>query len=1133
VIPSPPLWHRVVLAALLSVALCGVAAAGSVKVADGPLGTGGIAGIVFDADGLIPVAGISISAEPYAGGAGPVTLSDAEGRYALDGLTPGYYVVRAQGTASWATQYYHRTRERNLAAPVQVLADGAVTAIHFYLQPIGAISGRVYAAAGGAPLADVLVAAGGYDGPLPGVQARTAADGSYTLAEVAVGAYRLAAYGPPGYLTEYYRDAQVAALATRVIVTQGLTTAEIDMPLDAAPAISGHVYAAADGTPLAGIQISAQPLSGGGTPAITRSAADGSYTLGPLAAGSYHLQAWGDDIYVTKFHANACTATSATPINLTPGGSVTVVDFRLERVGSITGVVRGPGGAPLADVWVAAAQTGDALCGDGGLSRADGSYTIFRLWPGTYHVWTDPDTYAPQYYDHLYDATLATPVTVTAGLTTTGIVFDLEPAGAIAGRVYLPDGATPAQGIWVAAERAAGAGLTVVAQTNRTGAYTLEPLAPGAYRVRANAQGDYATTYHPNTTTSTEAALVTVAISQTVPGVDITLIPKVAPPPGGIAGRVLAADTLEPLEGITVTASVSLNPRGATHTDAAGDFMLGNLAPGYYLLRADGNALYAYEYYAGTRVSQLGTSVQVTAGLTTTGIVFTLDRIGAIAGRVTRSNDGAPAAGVLLQAEPYDGACCRRTATTGADGRYTLEGLTPEDHRVWTQDSRYVPEWYEDASEAARARRVPVAAGETTPGVDLAIEPLGLLSGHVYASDGVLPLAHVLVRARPALGGDDLVAETGPDGAYTLGLRAGAYRVAVLDTGIFRDAWYNGATTQDAASLVTVAAGAERGGVDFRLTVREGGALVGRVVAAATQLPLADVVIWASPYDGAGQERSVAVSADGRYILGPLQPGQYRVEARPPTGSAYAPEYYHETPIFAAATRVAVSLGATRGGIDFTLDSTAAINGRVRSADGGAPLAGIMVRGAPYDDTCCEVSALTAADGSYALTGLALGNYRVWTDGSAAFAHEYYRATRDRAAAEPVAVTSGETVAGIDLTLEQRGGISGHVHADDGATLLRGATVIAAPSRGGCCRGQATTDADGAYTISGLAPEDYAVRVMTFGEYTGEYYRDVPLNAPSEATPVTVAPGATTPGITFDLLRVILPWRVAIPLMHR
>ncbi len=276
----------------------------------------------------------------------------------------------------------------------------------------------------------------------------------------------------------------------------------------------------------------------------------------------------------------------------------------------------------------------------------------------------------------------------------------------------------------------------------------------------------------------------------------------------------------------------------------------------------------------------------------------------------------------------------------------------------------------------------------------------------------------------------------------------------------------------------------------------------------------------------------MAVSADGRYILGPLQPGEYRVEARPPTGSAYAPEYYRETPTFAAATRVAVSLGAARGGIDFTLGTTAAISGHVRTADGGAPLAGIMVRGAPYDDTCCEVAALTAADGSYTLIGLALGDYRVWTDGSAAFAHEYYPATRDRAAAGRVAVTSGGTVEGIDLTLEQRGGVSGHVYTEDGATPLVGATVIAGPSRGGCCGAQALTDANGAYMISGLAPEDYAVRVMTFGDYTGEYYINVPLYAPAQATPVTVAPGTITPGITFELDRTTL-WRVFIPLLLR
>jgi len=81
-------------------------------------------------------------------------------------------------------------------------------------------------------------------------------------------------------------------------------------------------------------------------------------------------------------------------------------------------------------------------------TNSSGQYICQGLETGDYYVEADgyvnnQRIYVRKYYDNVSDQSSATPVTVTAPDTITGIDFTLEQGGAISGTVYESDGTTP------------------------------------------------------------------------------------------------------------------------------------------------------------------------------------------------------------------------------------------------------------------------------------------------------------------------------------------------------------------------------------------------------------------------------------------------------------------------------------------------------------------------------------------------------------------------------------------------------------------------------------------------------------------------------------------------------------------
>ena len=120
---------------------------------------------------------------------------------------------------------------------------------------------------------------------------------------------------------------------------------------------------------------------------------------------------------------------------------------------------------------------------------------------------------------------------------------------------------------------------------------------------------------------------------------------------------------------------------------------------------------------------------------------------------------------------------------------------------------------------------------------------------------------------------------------------------------------------------------------------------------------------------------------------------------------------------------------------------------------------------------------ITDANGDYVITGLAAGDFRVWFSPpmGSNLVSEYHPDTTDYSTAVPVKVAAGATVKGIDASLSAGATVKGHVTDSDGRPVQGvNVSVSSTPMPGGF--GNAITDANGDYMITGLAAGDFECR---------------------------------------------------------
>ena len=1070
---------------------------------------GQITGTVYDSS-MEPVAGATIHTNSYDGRGGwgwAETRSD--GTYTVRGLLTGDYRVQADASDRGLTrQFYTSTSAWDLAARVTVTTTQTTPNIDFILSAGGSISGRVTDESTGEPIARADVWADTFICCSGGNGARTALDGTYTITGLAPGDYRVRGeVRESAYVGEFYASTTAWDQATPVPVSAASTTPNINFSLTTGGAISGTVTNEANGQPVANADVWADLYDCCGGGGWTRTKADGTYVIDGLPSGEFRVTAQAPEQgFVREFYASTTEWHLATGVLVTTGQTTQNVDFSLVSGGSVSGrVTRQSDGSPVAeaDVW---ADTYDCCCGgNGARTDPDGNYTIDGLAAGDYRVQVraDEQGLVGEFYASTTDWALASAVTVTAAFTTPNIDFTLEGGGSISGRVTKAADSTPILDANVFAFGPNGWGH---ARTDGNGDYRIDGLATGSYRVEADAvERGFVREFYDGTTDFDAATLVNVTAGSDEPGIDFALDQG-----GSISGTVYDSDGATPLGEVDVSAFSDTSGGGHTRSRPDGSYIIEGLASGNFRVRAEAAERgYASQYYSSTPAFNEATLVPVIVGSESTGIDFVLLAGGSIAGTVVTANPGDPIAGVDVWANSYDGDGDGGGTRTDANGNYEITGLAPGEYRVRAQkhNAGLVGEWYDNTTDWGLAARVPVLAGQVTPGIDFDLAGGGTISGTVYMSDGATALADAEVWAEQYdCCGEGGGALTAADGTYTIdSLAPGDFRVRAQKQG-YTFEYYSSTTRRDLSTRVSVVQGVDMPNINF--TLDPAGTISGVVTEANGGSPIANANVFAQDFGAVGGGNGTRTKFDGTYVIDSLPGGAYRVTAEK---DGFVREFWQETPAYQSSTPVAVTAGIDAGNINFTLEVGASISGKVTQANGDTPISNADVR-ADHIGGGGGNGTRSRSDGTYTIDGLASGSYRVGAE-KPGYAIEYWEETPLHESSTPVTVTIPNDTGGIDFTLDPGGSISGTVTEVDGSTPIADADVWAEYPGGGGGNGTRSR-ADGTYTIHGLAPGSYTVGAEKDG-YVIEYWEETPIYESS--TPVTVTVFNDFAGINFTL----------------
>ena len=858
---------------------------------------GAISGTVRSAATNLPIPGIPIYVETSAGvlASSPVNppTTDANGAYTVTGLKSGGHIVYTQAILDgWVNELYNDIpcagvncyNAAPLAALVTVTAPATTPGIDFALGQTGVINGTVRNGATGQPIPLATVAAFPLAGGATG-QAQANAQGVYSLSGMSDGTYYLMA-SESGYFSEVWPDIHCLpgcnpylAGGTVLTLTTGATLTR-DFNLDAGGHITGTVTDSITGAPVSGIRVSAVDEDGEvATSAVTPS--NGAFTL-PLPPGAYYLYTSDFNtpqtvIYLHEYWNNVpcdgpCRSEDAplygTPVTVAAGSTTAARDFALLRRAVITG-------------RVTSAQTGAALVGKtviafdprtytdiaAAQTDADGVYILAIAQTGPLFVYTDTSDYLNEFHDNVgclrfcdfEEFGEATPIQVPAqGTVVTGKDFALDRGALISGRVTSVITGTGIDFTLVAAIRV-GTNTTVWDYTDGGGIYVLNHLPPGQYVLYtsdADFQDGLRNEIYDDVPCETECldadvlrlgTRLTLSEGQSLIDIDFDLSPG-----GRLTGKVVDADTGDPVFGITV---VLVRGDGATPETAASDFSRNDgsftvkgLASGTYYLHTRNSVGYIDQVYpdlsCGGECSRafavLGGPVIIREGALNSGLVIKVKRGGRIHGRITDAVSGNPrSTGVSIYNRER-----RRVSTgsSGANGNYvTGPGLPDGTYYALASSAGFnlaavfgnIPCTGDCETLLTTGTPIVIAAGESTTDKNFALERGGRIAGSITRQDNGLPTFGGSLDVYNAAGQwvtDGSLDITG-DWDVLTALPAGTYYVATTFTsGLVDERYDNLPCAADFCSApeimlgapITVTTGQTTGGIDFALTAESG-----------------------------------------------------------------------------------------------------------------------------------------------------------------------------------------------------------------------------------------------------------------------------------------------------------------------
>lgn len=410
-----------------------------------------------------------------------------------------------------------------------------------------------------------------------------------------------------------------------------------------------------------------------------------------------------------------------------------------------------------------------------------------------------------------------------------------------------------------------------------------------------------------------------------------------------IHGTVTRADTGEPLEGVSVHASVDaegIYSEADAITGHDGTYTIQPLTAGRVTLSflPYGLPSFAPQYLGGATTEDAAQTLEVAFSDSLDGVDAALVRGGSITGTVKEARTGNPVNGGLVYVEGA-GEITQASGSIRADGTYVVTGLAASNYRVKfvMRGTGLADQYWRDARVADGAELVHVGAGVTVGGIDATLNPLGTIKGRVTDEETEAPIPGVTVTLE---GAAVYVPEvtTDIDGWYEIaGVPAGSYTVLFtppFGSPLVAERW-DGATDYFVdPSTIHLADGESATGIDASLVA--GGSVSGRVLVDGDIWPTGwphQIYVYVVQADASGYLGSYAsgpasalVDEYGEFLIDNVPPGTYKLYA----ASVYAQELilpgYSLSPITVAAASVVSN-------IDVDLKRGVGIAGTVRYGD--------------------------------------------------------------------------------------------------------------------------------------------------------------------------------------------------------
>ncbi|MDJ0756165.1 MAG: carboxypeptidase regulatory-like domain-containing protein [Ardenticatenaceae bacterium] len=725
-----------------------------------------------------------------------------------------------------------------------------------------------------------------------------------------------------------------------------------------------------------------------------------------VPSGSYLVQGRSNNSqYAAEFYDEAISSGQADVISLTVGQIISDVNIVLDPGGTISGEVSYSFAytptypSDVAFAYLFTEGRSDPI--DSTAVDLNGEFSFEGLNEGPYFIAVDPKHFLANSYTNYDPETPGRdPIFVKKGMTTT-IEMELNQV-IVSGQVTDQDSGAPLESIYVTASLLNDCGLGTILESTNTaadGTYEFNNLRPAQYRI------EFSDDAYPQKYQDTSQVVV-LEEGQTI--IDQSLTTG-----GELQGRVTAEGTGDPLPGVFVYVYVysELDGRyynlGSSTTDANGDYSMTGLMSDEYVIYFDTSRAgqpvkeYVSEFFDDELGVNGASLVDIGAGQSVT-INEQLSPGGSISGRITSSEHGERILGSRVYAQPTDNRqlILPISAQTNISGEYKIDGLAPGDYRIWIEASNnppgsnspedilfsmsYVNSYLGGGYDPATATIVTVSTGAAITGLDQSLDRGGVIYGRYTLHAENLFSYQGQVTVYDSLGRQIETVSTNsswpanwnyavgglPPGSYFVRFQDwdstrinNANGICVEKSTIYGE-YYGESPTFDGAAPIVISGSEYVPGIDGIVTQDNSRTydppfqlfdVSGRITASGSGV--ASVLITAD----SGETAHTA--ADGTYTI--TVPNGSRTLTPLLAGKSFSP---------AAAN---INVTADQGGVDFTMSDTApsgSISGQVSPAAEGLLVEAYRLTSGEW---LAAGSAVTASDGTFDVTGLPAGSYRL------------------------------------------------------------------------------------------------------------------------------------------------------------